>query len=265
MVPTGYFFAAMIKFSVVPGGGVQQRSGRILLDRAGIPRAGFPRAGHLWIGLILATAIALPAAPKATRVKAAVDSPIPATAITTSASAPARLDTTAMRKLYLEGDFDQAILILEAVLKEASNLSRQDSVFIFKHLGVMYAAKYDTREKGKYYMHQLLSVEPTVRILDMYASDMIYMIFKNIQDEYEEARGRLHRAESHVSGNSQPHPTDHPPMERQAPAKPAPSSSHGNHAIYWTGAAALTVAAGVTAYFLLADEPVDTQRDHGVQ
>lgn len=244
--------------------------------------ASFPRATLLWIGLALATAMAGHAAPLPAQAKPHPDArPSPsassASAPATSAAAasdPARLDTTGMRKLYLEGDFDLAIQVLETSLKDARGLNRMDSIFIFKHLGVMYAAKYETREKGKYYMHQLLSIEPTVRILDMYASDMIYMIFKNIQDEYEEARGRLHRAESHVNGNSQSRPTDDPPLEGQESGKrnsssssssSSSTSSHGSHAIYWTGAAALTLAAGVTAYILLENQPVDTQRDHGVQ
>lgn len=101
------------------------------------------------------------------------------------------LDTASVRKFYLEGDFDRAIEDIERALKWDRSFSHQDSVFMFKHLGVMHAAKYETREKGKHYMFQLLAVEPAARILDMYASDMIYMIFKNIQTEFEATQGRL--------------------------------------------------------------------------
>ena len=90
------------------------------------------------------------------------------------------VDTAAVRKLYLDGDFEQAVEILETGLNEKRPFDHADSVFIFKHLGVMYAAKYETRERGKYFMHQLLLTEPTAKIMDMYASDMIYMVMDAI-------------------------------------------------------------------------------------
>jgi hypothetical protein len=113
----------------------------------------------------------------------------------------AAYDTTKARKLYQEGDFEQAIKIVEGGLKQVKALSHSDSVFIFKHLGVMYAASEATRERGKYYMLQLLTIEPTARIMDMYASDMIYMIFRNIQEEFATTQAKLARAQGHVDGN----------------------------------------------------------------
>jgi len=146
-------------------------------------------------------------------------------------------------------------------LKEKRPFNHGDSVFIFKHLGVMYAAKYDTRERGKYFMHQLLMVEPTARIMDMYASDMIYMIFKNIQDEFDQTRGKLSRAETHVRENAQ---TDRNTDSTESPKETksnANSGSHSNgHALVWAGATTAVVAAGVAAYFIFQDEPKTTKR-----
>lgn len=161
------------------------------------------------------------------------------------------LDTALAHNYYVNSDFDQAIIILEKGLKEEYHLGHEDSVFIFKHLGVMYAAKYDTREKGKYYMHQLLTIEPTARILDMYASDMIYMIFKNIQDEFEASAVRYDRAESHLAGNS---PTGPRPTSRSSKSE----NKGGHAALYWVGGTSIAVAAGVAAYFVFADEPKQT-------
>jgi hypothetical protein len=168
-----------------------------------------------------------------------------------AAAAPqAPIDTAKVRKLYLDGDFEVAIDILETAIREKRAFTHADSVFYCKHLGVMYAAKYDTREKGKYYMHQLLMVEPTARILDMYASDMIYMIFKNIQDEFDAARMRLGRAEKNWKGNGQADPL---PVAKTPDPKPAPQGS--GHALVWVGAATAVVAAGVAAYFIFGDSP----------
>jgi hypothetical protein len=183
--------------------------------------------------------------PQPSKPNATVQAPAP--------KAEKSLDTATVRRLYLDGDFDEAIAMLESALKAKSTHSHSDSVFVFKHLGVMYAAKYDTRERGKHYMFQLLATEPTAKIMDMYASDMIYMIFKNIQDEFESTRTRMERAQDHVRGNLQSTPPDSAKGRRESGPKVAKSG--GNSGWYWLGAAGVAAAAGATAYFMLAEQP----------
>jgi hypothetical protein len=159
-------------------------------------------------------------------------------------------DSAKVRRNYLDGDFDEAIEILETAIREKRQMNHADSVFYCKHLGVMYAAKYETREKGKYYMHQLLLVEPTARILDMYASDMIYMIFKNIQDEFDATSVRLGRAEKNWKNNQ----SDSMPIAKTPPPKTDPKPSE-SHTLAWVGAGTAVVAAGVVAYLIFSDSP----------
>lgn len=177
-----------------------------------------------------------------------------------SKSFSATIDTAMIRKLYSDGDFDQAIQSLEKSLKEKHSFSHFDSVFTFKHLGVMYAANSKTREKGKYYLRQLLIVEPTARILDMYASDMIYAVFKNIQDEFEESTGGLSRSPPHLSGNAQTKQPDNKPFEKPV-AKEEKSS---DHTLLWVGVATVAIGVGVAAYFLLSNSPAQSDTIHPV-
>lgn len=163
---------------------------------------------------------------------------------------PTKVDSVLIKKLYMNGDFDQAISILEQDYKTLKTLRHNDSVFIFKHLGVMYAANYETRERGKMYMHQLLMTEPTAKILDMYASDMIYMIFKNIKDEFDTNRGLLTDT---TGSNPKPQPLPPPP-----PPKPEPSSRHLG---FWIGGAAV-VAAGIGAYVLILSLSHSNSQSH---
>lgn len=187
-------------------------------------------------------------------------------AASAKAAAPApepALDTANVRKLYQDGDFDQAIEILAAALKDGKVNDHSDSVFVFKHLGVMYAANAATRERGKYYMLQLLLIEPGARIMDMYASDMIYMIFKNIQEELVSAQLKYKRAEGHVAGNGAASgngaidanpPADKPPADRP--------KSGGRKTHYWvgvTGALVVLTGVGVAAYFLSEPKPAPTK------
>lgn len=164
------------------------------------------------------------------------------------------LDTASVRKLYLEGDFDEAILILENGIVDQKVVNHSDSVFAFKHLGVMYAAKYETREKGKYYMHQLLQVEPTARILDMYASEMIYMIFKNIQDEFTSSRIRKNRKENRPIAMDSTKPSALP-VSRTQPDRSIKSTKSKVPAYVWIVTTTAAVATGVVAYILLSDAP----------
>lgn len=120
----------------------------------------------------------------------------------TQTSKPRFLDTAGIRKVYLDGDFDEAVERIESALRKGGLLSHEDSVFVFKHLGVMYTAKYETREKGKSYLVRLLQVEPGARIVDMFASDMIYMIFKNICDEYDMYQSKLKMADKQSNGGN---------------------------------------------------------------
>lgn len=200
-------------------------------------------------------AFANPPTPVSARPKATT-SAAPAPKVSVDPKAPPKVDSAKVHKLYLDGDFDEAIVLLENNLKDTRQYRHEDSVFIFKHLGVMYAAQYETREKGKYFMHRLLMVEPTAKIMDMYASDMIYMIFKNIQEEFEQNRMQLTL-----------HPADggNPKQDTARTPKESPKeSSSGGKAWIWTGAAVATVAAGVGAYIMLTDDPKTTVRAHNV-
>lgn len=152
------------------------------------------------------------------------------------------VDSLTVHKLYMDGEFDPAIAMLESNLKSAKDLSHNDSVFIFKHLGVMYAANYETRERGKLYMHKLLMVEPTAKIMDMYASDMIYMIFKNIQDEFQTNRARLTADDT-----------------AQQPGKKPAKPNSTKRIAFWVGGAAVV---GIGAYFLITALSADNTRHH---
>ena len=205
------------------------------------------------LGSLYCTAAPKRSAPK----KQAViqNAPVPA-------SEESKIDSATVRKKYLDGDFEDAIFILESDLKEKRRLRHDDSVFIYKHLGVMYAARYETREKGKYFMHQLLMTEPTAKIMDMYASDMIYMIFKNIQDEFQSNRMRLDHAEQLVQGNQQSDPLSKNDSKNsdETSGKQAKVSSSNSHAAYWW-LGGVVLAAGIGGGYYLYSQSATPAKD----
>jgi len=252
------------------------------LKRSGKPTpnassAGFRASlGLLWVSLVLIAAVAAQAAGTGTArggsgtkhetIKtrpAKAPAPEPESG---SATGGPRLDSARVHTLYVEGEFDQAISVLEANLRDTRQYNHNDSVFIFKHLGVMYAASEGTREKGRYYMNRLLMVEPSAKIMDMYASDMIYMIFKNIQEEYQESHAHAARPETAPVGRptavasptarSRDSEDDGHPAAREEPRK-------GGSGYVWLGAAAVAVAAGAATWYYIAEEkPKVVVQDH---
>jgi hypothetical protein len=162
------------------------------------------------------------------------------------------MDTAALHATYLDGDFDKAIRIMEAALKNKKNpVSHADSVFIFKHLGVMYAATPATREKGRYYMAQLIYIEPTAKILDMYASDMIYLIFRNVQEEFANKHPNV-ATPAVAAVDSAPKPQAPPPEAKPAPV--ARGSGPSRKTVYWVAGGAVALGA-VGLLFVLLDSP----------
>ncbi len=159
------------------------------------------------------------------------------------------MDTAKLHATYLDGDFDQAIKVMERALKSKQPLTHGDSVFIFKHLGVMYAATPATREKGRYYMAQLIYIEPTAKILDMYASDMIDLIFRKVQEEFEN---------KHPSAFKQPAPaadTTPKPVAAVPDTVPAVRPKAKSRTLYWVTGGAVVVAGTAGLLYVLLDDP----------
>jgi hypothetical protein len=174
----------------------------------------------------------------------------------TSSSKTDGVDTARVRALYMDGDFEEATELLEVARRNNQLKSHGDSVFTYKHLGVMYAAKYETMERGKQFMYQLLNIEPTVRIMDMYASDMIYMIFRNVQAEFEIRHARPNDA-SQGKGNFNSGAGD------SAQVKPKVRDSKKAWP-YWTaGAMVLAAGVGVSAYLILDEDQPEPKRFEG--
>ena len=100
-------------------------------------------------------------------------------------SSPAHpLDQKRIHETYTEGDFEAVIAAIDSFTLVNKVFSHSDSVFIAKHLAVIYTANPKTREKGKNYMFRLLSLLPSAKIVDMFVSDEIDHIFEKVREEY---------------------------------------------------------------------------------
>lgn len=99
-------------------------------------------------------------------------------------SKTAVLDQSRIHSYYTDGEFDKVIKELESFLKSRRACSHAESVFVAKHLSVVYAAHPGTRELGRYHMFRLLDLSPGTDLLDMFVGDEVGGVFEKVGKEY---------------------------------------------------------------------------------
>ena len=100
------------------------------------------------------------------------------------ASLPAALDQARIHSYYTDGEFDKVIKDLEAFSKSRRACTHAESVFVEKHLSVVYAAHPGTRELGRYHMYRLLDLSPGSDLLDMFVGEEVGGVFEKVGKEY---------------------------------------------------------------------------------
>lgn len=159
---------------------------------------------------------------------------------------PGSLDQTRIHGIYNEGDFDRVVALIDSFTRIHKTYPVADSVFIAKHLAVVYTANPATREKGKGYMFRLLEMLPSAKIVDMFVSDEIDRIFDKIREEYVVRQRYLGREED-------------PIVEKAVPADTAVTVKKTSlHPAYWlAGGVALAAISGATIFYFNSDESKD--------
>ncbi|MEO7423607.1 MAG: hypothetical protein ABI036_00370, partial [Fibrobacteria bacterium] len=97
------------------------------------------------------------------------------------------LNQKAIHDEYMNGNFEAVLTRIETFRKNNPDHSREDSLFIARHLGVVLAADPRTVEAAKYWMHRTLMLSPEADLSGMYASEAIERMFREMKEE-EEAR-----------------------------------------------------------------------------
>lgn len=157
------------------------------------------------------------------------------------------LNQPKVHELYNAGDFDPVIAVLEAFIKKNKTYSQSDSIFIAKHLAVVYSANPVTREKGKYYMFKLLEILPSAKLIDMFVSEEVDRIFDKVREEF---MGRQHGFgvdTTKIALPSRRNPNQANQNSTSSEAKLAPSS--GSSWLLWTSLIGGTALLAGGVYF----------------
>ena len=167
------------------------------------------------------------------------------------ADSAAALDQTNIHALYNDGDFEKVLKVIDTYTHEHKTYSREDSIFIAKHLAVIYSADPKRREKGKFYMYRLLELVPSAQLVDMYVSDEIDRIFDKVRVDF------LTRQKSFgVDSTKVSIPEKAPVRDSAVAAAPAakPKSKRKVPVGYWIAGGAGVVVAGALTIHLLQEQ-----------
>jgi hypothetical protein len=190
---------------------------------------------------------------------------------------PVVLNQQAIHIAYNEGDFDKVTKEIETFTNANKTYSHNDSIFVAKHLAVVYSANPNTREKGKYFMYRLLEMMPSAELVDMFVSDEIDRIFEKVRKEYLARQNgfgvdttKLVLGSQAPKGQAaQPAPAASTATaataQTPAPAQPGHTEDYQTAAsaqqplwknkVFWiAGGAGLVVAGGLIAYISMSDE-----------
>lgn len=93
-----------------------------------------------------------------------------------------------VESFLLEGEVTKAQRNLESYLGNP-DLTYQDSIYILKNLGVLYASSTKRKDLGDRYFQRLLELDPFASIHDTYASNSILARFRNIRKAFQQTKG----------------------------------------------------------------------------
>jgi hypothetical protein len=169
-----------------------------------------------------------------------------------------------IHEAYSNGDFDEVIRRVEKFQEEKPRHTLSDSIFVAKHLAVVYAANPRTREKGRYYMFRLLEMNPTADLVDMFVSEELDQTFEKVRKEFSV---RERRSNSTANGNLSDSPSRSilttPPANTQSTSStssrpPSAQKKEGGSVWVWVTGGVVVAAAAVTLYFLTLENPGGT-------
>lgn len=170
-----------------------------------------------------------------------------------------------VHEAYTNGDFDEVLARIESYQKRYPRHSLADSLFIAKHLAVVYGSNPQTREKGRYFMFRMLEMNPSADLVDMFISQDLDQTFEKVRKEFMVRQSReqkvktsyaLPSASSRLAAS--PAPSTSAPVEKSERSLPIPvakeTPKEGGKTWLWFAGGAAVVAGAVTAYYLTLNE-----------
>ncbi len=193
---------------------------------------------------------------------------------------------SAILENYRNGDFDQVVAALKPILNPGQSVSRADSIFDLRLLGVVWVADPKTREKGRYCWIHLLDLDAKADLVDLFVGEEVDRFWERTRMEHRvrQRTARLHSSdtdwitadeaealqklldaetmEAKVDDSKGLVPSSKPALAEEATYRqPFGNVSQTDSRIFWKRpgtwiAAAMTAGVvGFTMYYTLGDPP----------
>jgi hypothetical protein len=171
-----------------------------------------------------------------------------------------RLDRISVQRDYRDGNFEEVTRFITTFQQRNPKCQPDDSLFIAKHLAVIYASSPATREKGKYWMYQMLTLSPSANLLDMFVSEDIDHLYDKIRLEFEASHPNAASLRNEKDASlSSTHAS--PQVDRKNQVLPRPISQgsqiekeKSNSAIWWwAGGIAALASVGTVTYIMVGE------------
>ena len=91
------------------------------------------------------------------------------------------LSKKAIEHLYFQGYFGKIIQILEKFRHSGKMVYKEDSIFVYKYLGVIYGSDPQNKLKGEGYLYSLFKLSPEETLYDMHLSGGIGQLVNNVR------------------------------------------------------------------------------------
>lgn len=88
-----------------------------------------------------------------------------------------------------DGDLDKAEQAMQALLAQPDRLTYQDSVYLVKNMGVLYASNPEKQDKADTLFATLLELDPFASLYDTYASNAVLARFQKIRKDFQQRKG----------------------------------------------------------------------------
>lgn len=159
------------------------------------------------------------------------------------------LDKVAISHAYFEGEFSRVLPPLETYRQSfPETATREDSIFVYKYLSVIYAANPSTRQKAESFMVQLVKLMPTIELIDLYISDNIEAIFKNVKSNFLKQQEYIKDHDLYGQTTKKEGGSD-------TASQPAKSKSGSHQWVWWTAGGIGVAAVAVGGYYLVEQSP----------
>ena len=137
---------------------------------------------RFFVKLLVTATLLSPLAALSKNPPAAAATPAPAQTPTKDAG----FNKSEIQARYFNGEFEPLISLLEHLRYQRRLQDKEDSLFIFKYLGVVYGADEATRQKAESFMYAMLKLNPGADLTDMGVGDNIENLFKKVRERYQQ-------------------------------------------------------------------------------